>query len=1124
MSTGFDHPFPLPGGRTCPQTRAPRIYGDSIITVPQSLNGQYRPSARTSAISISPAALGEGATPQGLVIGAANLCTGAQIYNTIVDGVISFRTLAAGSGVTILTDEPSSGCIEISATGTSGISGGANLGTGSNVFSSVVGSTMNFRSLVAGTGITVTQDSPATGDIQIAATSSGISGGANLGTGADVFSSVVGSTMNFRSLVAGAGITITQDSPAVGDVQIASSGVLSGANLGTGADVFSSIVGSTMNFRSLVAGAGITITQDSPATGDVQIAALGAAIPTNLLLYVNGATGSDSNSGTALLPFATLQRAVQQVQLQGYNNFAAITIQQSTPPLSLPIGEINISSGSIGSQTSPLVIQGAARTLVASGTIVDGGVEVDTNGNGNGSSLLTIIPTSGSLPGVTVGMIVRFTSGTLSTYTGAKGPLGTQQVEAFIGSINAPNSALTLAWAVPTATGGGNPALPAAGDTFVVESITTQVIVPVAAISVQPPLPAIQGTTLVGGGAQTVLYNLAFTTANIVAASAGVLTLSGLALTMNAVQFVPGTNTTLQVTTVGGSLTASSFGYSFPNGADLGTLPTAAPNSTAGVCSIATAAKSAFRMSGPITSGNLSFSSSGVQAAAVNSPATQWLLANCVMLGNSTLTGLFALYGLYMNGLGTDSAQVTLYGATLLYAWVVDGGNPSSPEDSGAVVCYGAGCVAEQLHVTSPLENAILVEQGSATNLFNANLAASASVTGVLLDGLQNSSNPVAVLGNSTFTAFSMDIGSGTLADAPSGFAILVQGSNLFLGSCNILGAAGATGAGISANGGGSVTLFGSNQIVASAGEALVGNAGVAIAITGQSTFGNMAGAKTPLVVLNDGVSLSAVSPGGAWTNSGENSILSANLNCRVTLDSIAFTNNGTGSTDSIAFSNNTSASMNLCTLNNNVRGNSVSVSNGSTLSALGNNITGNALSGSGILVTNGGALTCSGTSANTIVNHGTGGTTTPGVLVQLGSAASFVASGSISVTGSGGPGMQVALNSSLTVNSAVLFSNNGDGISIQSGSRANIGLVSGTSTGAGSYGVHIGVTGSSIAGNGCQMTFSSTAPPTVTGTSGNFAAETTPTTTSTWAALGTGNDYTTAAPNTRNIAWSKSS
>lgn len=93
---------------------------------------------------------------------------GGQVYKEKVGADLRFRRLLAGSGVTIVTGVDD---VTISATGGAGdITGGTSVGTGRNVFKDKLGSTLRFRTLVAGTNVTITEG---TNEITIAAAGGG---------------------------------------------------------------------------------------------------------------------------------------------------------------------------------------------------------------------------------------------------------------------------------------------------------------------------------------------------------------------------------------------------------------------------------------------------------------------------------------------------------------------------------------------------------------------------------------------------------------------------------------------------------------------------------------------------------------------------------------------------------------------------------------------------------------------------------------------------------------------------------------------------------------------------------------------------------------------------------------
>lgn len=85
----------------------------------------------------------------------------------------------------------------------------ANVGSGAGLFLNKTGTTLNFKSIIAGSNITITENS---NDITIASTGSGSSTGANLGsTGARIYSSNSGSTLQFRRLIVGSGLSATEN-------------------------------------------------------------------------------------------------------------------------------------------------------------------------------------------------------------------------------------------------------------------------------------------------------------------------------------------------------------------------------------------------------------------------------------------------------------------------------------------------------------------------------------------------------------------------------------------------------------------------------------------------------------------------------------------------------------------------------------------------------------------------------------------------------------------------------------------------------------------------------------------------------------------------------------------------
>ena len=208
----------------------------------------------------------------GNTVNGANVGAGTGTVFSMKSGAtLEFNSLA-GTTNGLIVGPPVGGTITLDNNLT-----GGNVGGGAGVFRDKTGAALNFRSIVAAGGITVTQN---TNDITIGSTAPTILALANEGGGAGVFDAVVGTTANLRSLVGTAnGLTVTQ-----GATTITVDNTLTGANLGAGAQVFSAKSGASLNYRSLLAagGSGLTITQNA---NDITI---GATAPTILALANEG--------------------------------------------------------------------------------------------------------------------------------------------------------------------------------------------------------------------------------------------------------------------------------------------------------------------------------------------------------------------------------------------------------------------------------------------------------------------------------------------------------------------------------------------------------------------------------------------------------------------------------------------------------------------------------------------------------------------------------------------------------------------------------------------------------------------------------------------------------------------
>jgi hypothetical protein len=122
-----------------------------------------------------------------------------------------------------------------------------------------------------------------------------INDGLNVGAGAGLFKAKVGLDLEFKSLIGGTNVTITNNTS---DLTIDASGggeVNTSSNVGTGEDVFKQKTGVDFEFKTLTAGTGVTLTA---GTNDVTIAASGGAGSYFKDSVVITSNSNNFNSGT----------------------------------------------------------------------------------------------------------------------------------------------------------------------------------------------------------------------------------------------------------------------------------------------------------------------------------------------------------------------------------------------------------------------------------------------------------------------------------------------------------------------------------------------------------------------------------------------------------------------------------------------------------------------------------------------------------------------------------------------------------------------------------------------------------------------------------------------------------
>jgi hypothetical protein len=150
----------------------------------------------------------------------------------------------------------------LSLAGSGFITSGTSLGTGSGVFKQEVSGALQFRSVLAGSGITLTTG---TNEITIA-TSGANTSAVNIGTGTGIFTTKSGDNIQLRSLKTGTGnINLAVAASGAGnEIEFVNTAEINTAsNLGAGTGVFAQKSTYDLQFKSIVAGNNITVTNDS---------------------------------------------------------------------------------------------------------------------------------------------------------------------------------------------------------------------------------------------------------------------------------------------------------------------------------------------------------------------------------------------------------------------------------------------------------------------------------------------------------------------------------------------------------------------------------------------------------------------------------------------------------------------------------------------------------------------------------------------------------------------------------------------------------------------------------------------------------------------------------------------
>jgi len=140
------------------------------------------------------------------------------------------------------------------------ITGAANVGTGETLFKDLTTGTLNFKSIIAGAGVTLTDNG---NDITVDVNAVAIDG-ANVGTGEEIFKAKNGNNLEFRKVAAAAAGQHFAIATVGDTIEFKNTAEINTAsNLGAGAGLFAQKTSEDLEFKSIVGGTNITVTNDA---------------------------------------------------------------------------------------------------------------------------------------------------------------------------------------------------------------------------------------------------------------------------------------------------------------------------------------------------------------------------------------------------------------------------------------------------------------------------------------------------------------------------------------------------------------------------------------------------------------------------------------------------------------------------------------------------------------------------------------------------------------------------------------------------------------------------------------------------------------------------------------------
>lgn len=220
--------------------------------------------------------------PLGEINTASNIGTGQALFKQKDLLNLEFKTLTQGTGINLINNTND---INIVNTAPGEYNTASNIGLGEGLFKIKSGADLQFKTLVAGSNITITNNN---NDLTINSFSSGEANtSSNVGTGIGLFKAKVGVDLTFKSLLVGSGLSITNSLDEVTLTNTSPGEVNTASNIGTGVGIYRSKTGSNLELKSLIAGSGVNITSTSSEitiTNNTSTVAFSPVLTTNLVL------------------------------------------------------------------------------------------------------------------------------------------------------------------------------------------------------------------------------------------------------------------------------------------------------------------------------------------------------------------------------------------------------------------------------------------------------------------------------------------------------------------------------------------------------------------------------------------------------------------------------------------------------------------------------------------------------------------------------------------------------------------------------------------------------------------------------------------------------------------------